>query len=104
MFIININFLLFFFVVFKLFTPVVVIVAKLYNNIIMIMKYVGIHNIHTIHKYIIIITVLKYDYYAMLVVLLFIYYDYIINCYYIMIIKYFVFNLLIPITLCVTNW
>lgn len=34
---------------------------------------------------------LKYDYYAMLVVLLFIYYDYIINCYYIMIIKPFVF-------------
>lgn len=36
---------------------------------------------------------LKYDYYAMLVVLLFIiYYDYIINCYYIMIINFFVFN------------
>lgn len=48
-----------FFVVFKLFTPVVVIVAKLCNNIIMIMKTnVGIrHNIiyilyiYNIHKY-----------------------------------------------------
>jgi len=51
MFIINIILL----VVFKLFTPVVVIVAKLCNNIIIIiiMKYVGLHNIHTIyiHKY-----------------------------------------------------
>lgn len=60
------------------------------------MKYVGIHNIHTIHKhkhkYNNYITVLKYNYYAMLVVLLFIYYDYIINCYYIIIIKSFVFD------------
>lgn len=58
------------------------------------MKYVGIHNIHTIHihTYNNYITVLKYNYYAMLVVLLFIYYDYIINCYYIIIIKSFVFN------------
>jgi hypothetical protein len=46
----NIN-IFFFFVGLKLFTRVVVIVAKLCNNIIMIMKYVGIHNIQTIHIY-----------------------------------------------------